>query len=115
MAGHRGKIAFSVVPSRHVPLLIGRDFLTPAGAVVDMGEKTLRIGTGVENLVVSRAGHLALQNWFTEVNAVLDIPARLRERRKRHDSSLLRWMATVLLSARGGFTTCTIKRQLHIQ
>ena len=50
MAGHRGKIAFSVVPSRHVPLLIGRDFLTPAGAVVDMGEKTLRIGTGVEKL-----------------------------------------------------------------
>ena len=71
MAGQRGKIAFSVVPSRHVPLLIGRDFLTPAGAVVDMGEKTLRIGTGVEKL------------GFREVNAVLDIPARLRERRKR--------------------------------
>ena len=78
MAGHRGKIAFSVVPSRHVPLLIGRDFLTPAGAVVDMGEKTLRIGTGVEKL------------GFRQVNAVLDIPARLRERRKRQDSSLPR-------------------------
>ena len=71
MAGQRGKIVFSEVPSRHVPLLIGRDFL-------DMGEKTLRIGTGVEKL------------GFREVNAVLDIPARLRERRKRQDSILLR-------------------------
>ena len=52
MAGHRGKIAFSVVPSRQVPLLIFRDFLTLVRAVVDMGEKTLRIGTGVEKLVV---------------------------------------------------------------
>ena len=50
----------SVVPSAHLPLLIGRDFLTPAGAVVDICE-TLRIGTGVDNLIVSGAGHLALQ------------------------------------------------------
>ena len=78
MAGQRGKIAFSEVSSRHVPLLIGRDFLTPAGAVVDMGEKTLRIGTGVEKL------------GFREFHAVLDIPARLRERLKRQDSILLR-------------------------
>ena len=36
------------------------DFFTPAWAVVEMGEETLRIGTGVDNLV-SRLGHLALQ------------------------------------------------------
>ena len=47
VAGKKGRIVFSVVPSKHLPLLIGRDFLTPARAVVDMGEKTLRIGTGV--------------------------------------------------------------------
>ena len=59
--GRKGKNVFSVVPSRDLPLLIGRDFLTPAQAVVDMREKALRIGTGVDNLIVSRAGHLALQ------------------------------------------------------
>ena len=32
----------------------------PARAVVDMGEKTLRIGTGFDN-IVSWAGHLALR------------------------------------------------------
>ena len=48
VAGKKGRIVFSVVPSKHLPLLIGRDFLTPARAVVDMGEKTLRIGTGVD-------------------------------------------------------------------
>ena len=51
VAGKKGRIVFSVVPSKHLPLLIGRDFLTPARAVVDMGEKTLRIGTGVDDLV----------------------------------------------------------------
>ena len=61
VAGKKGRIVFSVVPSKHLPLLIGRDFLTPARAVVDMDEKTLRIGTGVDDLVVSRAGHLALR------------------------------------------------------
>ena len=44
-----------------MPLLIGRDFLTPARALMDVGEKTLKTSTGVENLVVSRAGHLALR------------------------------------------------------
>ena len=62
---------FSVVPSKHLPLLIGRDVLT-ARAFVDMGKETLRNGTGVDNLIVSRAGHLALQlnprNWHREVN-----------------------------------------------
>ena len=37
-----------------------------------MGEKTLRIGTGVDKLIVSGVGHLALQlnprNWHREVN-----------------------------------------------
>ena len=61
VAGKKGRIVFSVAPSKHLPLLIGRDFLTPARAVVDMGEKTLRVGTGVDDVVVSRAGHLALR------------------------------------------------------
>ena len=61
VAGKKGRGVFSVVPSKRLPLLIGRDFLTPARAVVDMGEKTLRIATGVDDLVVSRAGHLALR------------------------------------------------------
>ena len=70
VAGKKGRIVFSVVPSKHLPLLIGRDFLTPARAIVDMGEKTLRIGTGVDDSVVSRAGHLALrlnpQDWHRD-------------------------------------------------
>ena len=53
VAGKKGSIVFSVVPSKHLPLLIGRVFLTRARVVVDMGEKTLRIGTGVDNLIVS--------------------------------------------------------------
>ena len=77
VAGKKGRIVFSVVPSKHLPLLIGRDFLTPARAVVVMGEKTLRIGTGVDDLVVSRAGHLALrlnpQDWHREANLIEDI------------------------------------------
>ena len=80
VAGKKGRIVFSVVPSKHLPLLIGRDYLTPARAV-DMGEKTLRIGTGVDDLV-SRAGHLALrlnpQDWHRETNLIEDIPVRLR-------------------------------------
>ena len=84
VAGRKGKIVFSVVPSKHWPLLIGRDFLPPARAVVDMCEKTLGIGTGASNLIVIRAKHLALQlnprNWRREVNVVVDIPARVRER-----------------------------------
>ena len=39
VAGKRGRIVFSVVPSKHLPLLIGRDFLTPARAVVDMAKR----------------------------------------------------------------------------
>ena len=50
VAGKKGRIVFSVVPSKHLPLLIGRDFLTPARAVADMGEKTLGIGAGVDDL-----------------------------------------------------------------
>ena len=80
---------FSVVHSTYLPLLIGRVFLTPASAVADMGEEMLRIGTAAENLIASRAGHVALQlnpqNWHIEVNVVSDIPARLRERRKTQD------------------------------
>ena len=89
VAGKKGRIVFTVFPSKHLPLLIGRDFLTPARAVVDMGEKTLRIGTGVDDLVVSRAGHLALrfnpQDWHREANLIEAIPVRLRARRKRQD------------------------------
>ena len=83
MAGHRGKIAFSVVPSRQVPLLICPDFLTLVRAVVDMCEKTLRIGTGVEQLVVSQAGRLALQNWFREVTLACFVRWRQSEGRVR--------------------------------
>ena len=76
--------------SFETPALVGcSDFLTPARAVVDMGEKTLRIGIGVDDLVVSRAGHLALrlnpQDWHREANLIEDIPVRLRARRKRQD------------------------------
>ena len=67
-----------MVLSKHLPLLIGQDFLTPARAVVDMDEKTLRTGTGVDDLVVSRAGHLALRlnprDWHREANLIEDIP-----------------------------------------
>ena len=49
-----------------------------------MGEKTLRIGTGVDDLVVSRAGLLALrlnpQDWHREANVTEDISVRLRAR-----------------------------------
>ena len=107
VAGKKGRIVFSVVPSKQLPLLIGRDFLTPARAVVDMGEKTLRIGTGVDDLVVSRAGHLALrlnpQGWHREANLTEDIPVRLRVRRKRQDprtEKLLQSIATVLINSR---------------
>ena len=62
-----------MVASKHLPLLIGREFLTLAGAVVDIGEKTLSIGTGVDNLVVCQAGHLNPRNWHREVNVVVDI------------------------------------------
>ena len=79
VAGKKGRIVFSVVPSKHLPLLIDRDFLTPARAVVDMGEKTVRIGTGVDNLVVSRAGHLALwlnpRDWHREANLIRRDPS----------------------------------------
>ena len=72
-----------------------------------MGEKTLRIGTGVDDLVVSRAGHLALrlnpQDWHREANLIEDIPVRLRVRRKRQDprtEKLLQSIATVLINSR---------------
>ena len=43
----------------------------------------------VDDLVVSRAGHLALrlnpQDWHREANLIEDIPVRLRVRRKRQD------------------------------
>ena len=72
-----------------------------------MGEKTLRIGIGVDDLVVSRAGHLALrlnpQDWHREANLIEDIPVRLRARRKRQDprtEKLLQSIATVLINSR---------------
>ena len=67
VAGKKGRIVFSVVPSKHLPLLIDRDFLTPARAVVDMGEKTLRIGTGVDNLVA--------RDWHREANLIRRYPS----------------------------------------
>ena len=107
VAGKKGRIVFSVAPSKHLPLLTGRDFFNPARAVVDVGEKTLRIGTGVDNLVVSRAGHLALplnpRDWHREANLVEDIPVRLRARRKRQyprTERLLQSIATVLINSR---------------
>ena len=81
----------SVAPSRHLPLLSGRDFPTPARAVVDMGEKTPRTGNGVEKLVLSRTGHVALpftpQCWHRNVHVWHpDVPARIREEsRKRRN------------------------------
>ena len=78
VAGKKSRIVFSVGPSKHLPLLIDRDFLTPARAVVDMGE-TLRIGTGVDNLVVGRAGHQALRlnprDWHKEANLIRRYPS----------------------------------------
>ena len=107
VAGKKGKIVFSMVPSKHLPLLIGRDFLTPARTVVDVSEKTLRIGTGVDNLIVSRVGHLALRlnprDWHREANVTEDIPVRLRATRKRQDpwtESLFQSIATVLINSR---------------
>ena len=82
---------WSLRPEQRLPLLLLsawslRNTCTCARAVVDMGEKTLKIGTGVENLIVSRAGHLALQlnprNWHREVNVVMDIPACLQTDRQ---------------------------------
>ena len=72
-----------------------------------MTEKTLRIGTSVDNLIVSRAEHLALRlsprDWRREANVIEDIPVRLRARRKRQDEprteSLLRSIATVLINS----------------
>ena len=100
VAGKKGRIVFSVVPSKQLPLLIGRDFL-------DMGGKTLRFGTGVDDLVVGRAGHLALrlnpQDWHRGTNLIEDIPVRLRARRKRQDprtERLLQSIATVLINSR---------------
>ena len=105
-----------MVPSKHLPLLIGREILTPARAVVDMGEKTLRIGIGVDDLVVSRAGHLALrlnpQDWHRETNLIEDIPVRLRARRMRQDPQterLLQSMATVLINSRR-FSTASAQK-----
>ena len=116
VAGKKGRIVFSVVPSKHLPLLIGRDFLTPARAVVDMGEKTLRIGAGVDDLVVSRAGHLALRlnprDLHREANLTEYIPVRLRARRKRQDprtERLLQSIATVLINSRCFSSACAQK------
>ena len=112
-AGQRRKDGVQRGSLRRLPLLIGRDFFTPARAVVSMGERTPNIGTGVGNLVVSRAGHLALrlnaQTWHREADVVLDIPAHLRQRRRRRDprtESLLRSVSTVLFSSRDGSSTC---------
>ena len=99
-------------------VLIGREFLTLARAVVDMGEKTLRIGTGVDNLVVCRAGHLNPRNWQREVNVVVDIPACLRERRRDRILGLKACFVRfrpVLINARGGFTTCAQKSQGRVR
>ena len=107
VVGKKGRIVFRVVPSKHLPLLNGRDFLTLARFVVVMGEPTLMIGTGVDNLVVSRAGHLALRlnprDWHREVNLTEDIPVRLRARLQRQDprtERLLQLIATVLIGSR---------------
>ena len=70
---------------------------------MDMGEN----GTGVDHLVVSRAGHLALrwnpQDWHRETILIEDILVRLRARRKRQDprtERLLQSSATVLINSR---------------
>ena len=56
IASQRGNIVFSVAPSKHLLLFIGRNLLTSAQAVVDMVENTLRIFTPCDIVVVSRAG-----------------------------------------------------------
>ena len=68
-----------------------------------MGEKTLRIGTGVDDLVVSRAGHLALrlnpQDWHREANLIEGAsPCEAEEPRTE---KLLQSIATVLINSRG--------------
>ena len=69
--------------------------------------QTLRIGTAVDDLVVSGAGHLALrlnpQDWHRETNWTEDIPVRLRARRTRQDprtGRLLLSTVTVLINSR---------------
>ena len=68
---------------------------------------TLRIGTSVDNLIVWRAGHLALRlnppDWHREANLTQDFPVRLRARQKRQDprnERLLQSIATVLIKSR---------------
>ena len=107
LLAQKGRIVFSVVPSKQVLLLIGRDFHTLARVVVDMARKTLRIGTSVDNLIVCQAGHLALRlnprDWHREANLTEDFPVRLRARRKRQDprtERLLQSIATVLINSR---------------
>ena len=99
------------------PRMIGRDFLTPARAVEDMGGKTLGIWTGVDDVIVSRAEHWAfavecaelaqksilwwipsLSSWTTKETAFSD------EKKACFVSN-----ATILINSRGGSSACEQK------
>ena len=56
-------ISFSVVDSPSLGLLLGRDFLTPAGVVLDMGNRTFRFGQRGDSvkMVTTRAGHYGME------------------------------------------------------
>ena len=54
-----------------------------------MGEKTLRIGTGVDDLIVSRAGHIAFRlNPSAEVNIVEEEQNMWRRIKKRKEDEI---------------------------
>ena len=56
----RTRIAFNVVPSDGLSLLIGRDFLSSLGIRLDCGRGTLRRKGSTSELTTSRAGHFGL-------------------------------------------------------
>ena len=60
VANRPTRIAFSVVPSDGLSLLIGRDFLSALGIQLDCGKGILRWKGSTSELTTSRAGHYGL-------------------------------------------------------
>ena len=62
-------ISFSVVDSPGLGLLLGRDFQTPAGVVLDMGKRTFKFGEAgatKSKMVLTRAGHFGMDGRWSE-------------------------------------------------
>ena len=118
LLAQKGRIVFSVVTSKQLLLLIGRYFHTLCTSCCGYGRETRSgIGTSVDNLIVWRAGHLALRlnprDWHREANLTEDFPVRLRARRKRQDprnERLLQSIATVLINSRCSRSTQKVSR-----